>query len=257
LQVTLDRRFAKGLFLSTAYTYSKCLDIGSNDGAGGRIDEFTRLANYGPCDMDIRHNFSVNYIYQIPGVTGHGAVDNLITRALLDGWQLSGLTAFRSGGPGTPGFNTSGISGVMLTGSGAVGARAKLVGDPTQGTSEDPYNRLNAAAFAPPTRPSLGLESGRNFLFGPGINNWDMALQKSFRVREGAHVEFRVDAFNVFNHTQFSGVNGAANFKSMTDPTVLNLPYDASGKLVNKTGFGTVSGVRSPRVLQLMARFVF
>lgn len=133
----------------------------------------------------------------------------------------------------------------------------KLVGVPTEGTSDDPYNRLNAAAFAPPTRPSIGIESPVNYFVRPGINNWDMSLQKNFPVTERTHLEFRVDAFNVFNHTQFNGLNSTINFKSYTDATVMNLPYDENGNLVNKTGFGTVSGVRSPRVVQLVARFAF
>jgi hypothetical protein len=257
LQITVDRRFAKGLFLGTSYTWGKCLTIASSDGDGGRIDDLTRLANYGPCSYDVTQNFTFNYIYQIPGVTGHGSLDNAVTRAILDGWQVSGISVFRTGQPMTPGFSISGVSGVMLTGSGAVGARVKLVGDPTAGTSDDPYNRLTAAAFAPPTRPSLGLESPVNFVRGPGWNNWDMSLQRNVNVTEKTRLEFRVDAFNVFNHTQFSGLNSTINFKSYTDATVMNLPYDASGNLVNKTGFGTVSGSRSPRVLQLVARFVF
>ncbi len=257
LQIKLDRRFAKGLFLGTAYTWGKCLTVASSDGDGGRIDDLTRLANYGPCSYDVRQNFTFNYIYEIPGVTGHGGLDNVVTRAILNDWQVSGITVFRTGQPMTPGFSISGVSGVMLTGSGAVGPRVKLIGDPTAGTSDDPYNRLNAAAFAPPTRPSLGLESPVNFVTGPGWNNWDMSLQRDVNLTEKARLEFRVDAFNVFNHTQFSGYNATVNFKSLTDPTVVNLPYNSSGALVNKTGFGTVSGVRSPRVLQLMARLVF
>jgi len=152
LQVTLDRRFAKGLFLGTAYTLSKCLTIASTDGDAGRIDNLTRVANYGPCSYDVHQNFTFNYVYQLPGITGHRGLDNKITRAVLNGWQVSGITVFRDATPITPGYSISGVSGVMLTGTGAFGARVKLVGDPTAGTSNDPYNRLNAAAFAPPTR---------------------------------------------------------------------------------------------------------
>ena len=56
----------KGLFLGVSYTYSKCLDVGSNDGSQLRIDGLDRIANYGNCDFDIRHNLIFNYVYPIP-----------------------------------------------------------------------------------------------------------------------------------------------------------------------------------------------
>jgi hypothetical protein len=257
LQVTVDRRFAKGAFLGVAYTWGKCLTMADNDGAGGRIDNLTKLADYGPCGYDVRQTFATNYVYKLPGVTGHGSLDNMFTRALLNGWQLSGVTTFANGTPLTPGYSISGVSNANLTGTGAFGSRVKLVGNPLSSTSSAPYDRLNAAAFLPPTRPSLGLESGVNYIVQPGINDWDLSLQKNFPVKERAHLEFRVDAFNVFNHTQFNGLNATLNYGSYGSTTPTNLPYNASGVLVNKTGFGTVSGVRYPRILQLVARFVF
>ncbi len=88
-----------------------------------------------------------------------------------------------------------------------------------------------------------------------------MSLQKNFFLTERAHFQFRVEAFNVFNHTQYSGLYSGVNYTcggvNCATYTVTNLPYDSSGKLVNKTGFGAVSGVRSPRIVQLVARFVF
>jgi hypothetical protein len=67
----------------------------------------------------------------------------------------------------------------------------------------------------------------------------------------------RGEAFNIFNHTQFSGVNRSLTFSSLTNPVPTNLPYNSSGQLVNINGFGSISGVRSARVLQLVAKFVF
>jgi hypothetical protein len=61
----------------------------------------------------------------------------------------------------------------------------------------------------------------------------------------------------VLNTVNFTGINNVINFKSLTDPTITNLPYDASGKLVNKFGVGTVSAVAPARQLQLMTRFTF
>ncbi|MEP6913477.1 MAG: hypothetical protein ABI923_12020, partial [bacterium] len=123
----------------------------------------------------------------------------------------------------------------------------------------DPYRQLNAAVFSAQLPGSFGLESGRNYMVGPGINNVDLSLQKSFPFDEKRRLELRVDAFNALNHTQFSGVNSNLNFSSLSNLTPTNLPYDANGNFVfaNRNGFGTVSGVRDPRILQMVARFVF
>jgi hypothetical protein len=129
----------------------------------------------------------------------------------------------------------------------------------TLGNSGDPYRQLTAAAFTPPVPNSLGLESGRNYLVGPGINNFDLTVSKSFSITEGSKLELRVDAFNVFNHTQFSGVNATLNVTSITNYTPTNLPYDANGNFIfaNRNGFGTINGARDPRILQLVARLTF
>jgi hypothetical protein len=71
----------------------------------------------------------------------------------------------------------------------------------------------------------------------------------------GFMLQFRADAFNVLNHTQFSGVNSTLNFNASLHPT--NLPYDAAGNLVNATGFGTINGARDPRIVQLVMRLQF
>ncbi len=258
LQVTLNRRFAEGLFFGASYTWSKCLDFGSNDGSSLRSDDRTREANYGPCDYDVRHNLAVNYVYALPGVSKVRArlVNNPVTRALFDGWQISGTTRFRTGMPFTPSYNVPGYSGVNFTGTPDYGARVKLAGDPHAGTTSDPYNRLNPAAFAPPSVGSIGMETGRNYLNTPGVNNWDMSLQKTVTIKGNVRMELRVDAFNVFNHPQFSGINSTVSFASLANPTVTNPGRRADGS-ENRGGFGTVSGVRPARILQTVVRLRF
>ena len=258
LQVKLDRRFAKGLFLGVAYTWSKCMDEGDDEGTSHRIDGFNRLANYGPCGFDLRQNLIFNYVYALPGASSLGSLNNRLTRAAFNGWQLSGTTQLRNGtAAAAPSFSVPGVSNsTNLTGSPDFSARIKLIGNPSLATTDSPYNRLNPAAFAPASVGSIGLESSRNFLQNPGVNDWDMSLERNVHLTERAHLEFRVDAFNVFNHTQFSGINSGINFRSLADPTVTNLPYD-HGNLVNKNGFGTVNGVRPARILQTVVRLVF
>ncbi|MBO0860430.1 MAG: TonB-dependent receptor [Chloracidobacterium sp.] len=258
LQVGLNRRFAKGLFFGLAYTWSKALATVTNDGDFIRIDGNTRLANYGPAGFDRRHNVSINYIYDLPNIAMRfGGANNKLTRAIFGGWQLSGITRFQSGNPYGVGFSIPNISNQNITGSYTEGARVKLISDPLQGTSDDPYHRLNPAAFTAPAVGSIGLDAPVNYLVTPGVNNWDMSLQKSFSIKEGVRVQLRADAFNVFNHTQFSGINSTINFSSLTNPTPTNLPFNADGALRDKNGFGAVSGARDPRIMQLVVRVQF
>jgi hypothetical protein len=257
LQVGLNRRFAKGLFFGLAYTWSKALATVTNDGDFIRIDGNTRLANYGPAGFDRRHSFSINYIYELPNIARRFGADNKFTRAAFDGWQISGITRFQSGNPYGVGFSINGINNQNITGSYTEPARVKLIGDPYQGTSDDPYRRLNPAAFVAPAVGSIGLDAPTNYLTTPGINNWDLTLQKTISIKEDVRIQLRADAFNVFNHTQFSGVNSTINFRSLTDSTPTNLPFNANGSVNNINGFGSVNGARDPRIMQLVLRLQF
>ncbi|MBV9081845.1 MAG: hypothetical protein JOZ62_04155, partial [Acidobacteriaceae bacterium] len=147
----------------------------------------------------------------------------------------------------------AGYGNAQLTGSPDFGARLRIAGNPYSGTSDSPYNRLNAAAFLPPQPGSLGLESGINYLRNPGLDNWDLSVQRSIPFGEKLHVELRADAFNVFNHPQFNGINSSVSFASPTSTA----PVPSSLFPNNINGFGTVTGTAPPRIMQLMVRVVF
>jgi len=256
LQVNLNRRFAKGLFFGVAYTFSKCMDVGDSDGSYQRIDQYNHLANYARCGFNVTHNFAANYVYNFPNVPR--AISNPLTKAMFNDWQISGFTSFISGQPVGVGFSIPNIGSPQITGSYTEGPRVALTGQPVTTGSSNPYDRINPAAFTIPPVGSIGLDSPRYLLTGPGVNDWDMSLLKGIPLHESVTLQLRFDAFNVFNHTQFSGYNATINFTSRTDPTPTNLPYDSSGNLVNaKNGFGAISAVRPPRIMQLVARFVF
>ena len=76
-------------------------------------------------------------------------------------------------------------------------------------------------------------------------------------IAHGAKFEIRFDIFNALDTVQFTTVNNTVNFRSLTDPTITNLPYDAQGNLVQRNGFGTISGVAPPRTLQIVTRVTF
>ena len=82
------------------------------------------------------------------------------------------------------------------------------------------------------------------------VNNWDMTLAKIFKVKEKYQFVFRAEAYNIWNHTQFSGINSTLTFASITNPTPTNLYLKADGTLNNINGFGTVNGARDPRIIQ-------
>jgi len=254
LQAGVTRRFDKNYMFSAFYVWSKALTINNDDFTAGwpfSTDDATiRHYDYSYANFDRPHNFVLNAIYRTPhfkdGVTG----------VLTNDWQISGVYRYTSGRPYGVGFSIPGISNINLTGS-DYGARVVVTCNPGSGSSNDPYKQLDTSCFAPPQPGSKGDESARFFLHGPAQNNVDMSLSKQFAVYKEVKFELRLDAFNALNHTQFTGVNATANFASLTDHTITNLPYNAAGVLVNKNGFGTINGVNIPRTLQLVTRVTF
>ena len=272
LQINLTRRAAKGLFFGAAYTWSKALTTAQADTTWVRADQFTRQAEYGPANFDRRQVFALNYVYNTPSVKG-----NRVVGAFVNGWQLSGVTQMLTGQPFTPGFNIAGAGSQNITGNYIASGNTQESGrlrmvpgcNPYTG-SDDPFNRLNASCFLPPLPGSLGLESGINSLYAPGLIDFDMSLQKEIAIKERVHFQFRVDAFNVFNHPNFtrdgtnSGLNTTLNFTGYPNPVLANnaTPYNAAGQLVNVTGFGAVTVptpgfLGSARILQTLIRISF
>ena len=272
LQMSAQRRAAKGLFMGVSYTWSKALASSLSGGAGDnsfvRPDQFNRLANYAPASFDRRQILSINYVYTLPKMDR----GNAFTRVFTDGWQISGITQVETGSPFTPGFSIAGAGNQNITGSNSEGGRIGVVkGCDMYTHSGDPFTSLNPACFFAPSPGSLGLESGVNFLYGPKVVNFDSSIQKEFAVKEKVRIQLRVDAFNVFNHTNFSGYNGTLNFQAypQSGGIVNGLPAVATNALgrnpngaVNLTGFGTPTQVGPgalgyARILQTVLRVTF
>jgi Carboxypeptidase regulatory-like domain/TonB-dependent Receptor Plug Domain len=276
LQVQVQRRAARGLFVGLAYTWSKAMATSlsgqdanrTNDNSFVRPDQYNRLANYAPAGFDRRQVLAINYVYSTPRMP----VGNAFTRLFTDGWQVSGVTQALTGTPFTPGFSISGAGNQNITGSNTEGARIGVVkGCDPYTHSSDPFNRLNPACFFAPSPGSIGLESGINYLTGPGAVNFDIAVQKQFAVKERVRFQLRLDMFNAFNHTNFSGYNATLNFNSYPNvngvisglPTITStaLGRNANGTF-NVTGFGTVTQVGPgalgySRILQTLLRVTF
>lgn len=254
LQISLNHNFAHGLQFGFAYTYGKALGTSSADGDYNRIDKLERFANYGPLSFDRRHTVAINYVYQIPSrFTSHAFL-----HSTLDGWQVSGITRMQTGTPYEVGFSLAGYNNQNLTGSYTEPPRVQIAGDPLNGTSDSPYNRLSTAGFAPPPVGNIGIGEGRNPFTGPGINQTDLSLSKFFAIKEHFNIQLRADAFNFANHTQFSGINSTINFSGTPgNYKVTNAYLNPDGSLNNINGFGIISGARDPRIVQLAVRVSF
>ncbi len=210
LQVS-GRRNAKGLQLTLAYTYSHSIDNSSDRYDSAFVNSYDLSGNRSNSSFDQRHIFTVSYIYNLP-IFQHSTG---VKGSLLGGWQLSGITTAQTGEPftvvngGT--YDNAGVGNNVGSGS-----FADLVGDPHAGipkfapvnNTTIPYGPLlyNPGAYAQPTGLTFG-DSGRNSLMGPGRVNFDMGLFKHFKIKESLAVEFRAEAFNLFNHPQWTGVN--------------------------------------------------
>jgi hypothetical protein len=237
LQLDINSQVGKDLFLRAFYTYSKTIDPGTGSNGGQDLQNVSNpylgwRYDEGPGGYDRTHNAVVNFIYDIP-IFRHS--DSRLLRTTVGGWQVSGIVTLESGIPLNIGL--SGAQG----GNGLPNAtnRPNLVGpvsypSTVSPTAQQVIQYINPAAFADPTIGAFG-NLGHNALRGPGRDNWNLSLFKSFVFSEsrGSRLEFRVETFNIWNHTQFNQVStnfGASNFGQYTsafDPRILQLGLKA------------------------------
>jgi len=245
LQIQANRRFTHGLQFGVAYTYSKSKDYTSGNetgtGANMRIPTYQdpRTWSYGLSSFDQTHVAVVNYTWELPKASS--LWDAGIIRAICDDWMLSGITAFTSGTPATVSYTLT--DNADITGGGD-GGRAVLTGDPLLPRSDRTMLRwFNTSVFARPAKGDAG-NAAKDIIRLPGVNNWDITLFKRIPLKSARrNLQLRWEVYNVFNHTQFNGVDTTARF-------------DASGNQVNPT-FGQVTSTRAPRVMQGAIRFMF
>ena len=268
------KRTVGALQLSASYTYSHSIDDASSAGDTSFLNSYDLAANRASSNFDQRHVFTLSYIYDLPFFrTGAG-----LTRTLLGGWQWSGITAIQTG---TPYSVTNAGDGIAVPADNAgvangtgTGSRPDLIGNPNAGVGNGTANLggtqfgplyANPAAFAAPQGLTFG-DAGRNIVRNPRQTNFDMAIYKQFRVRESMSLQFRAEAFNVFNHTEFAYVGGDAGSAGNNSPI---------GSFTNSVGCyaGPNNSANDPsclggglfrpalaheaRILQLALKFIF
>jgi Carboxypeptidase regulatory-like domain/TonB-dependent Receptor Plug Domain len=217
LATSLRHAFSHGFFLSASYTLSHGLS--ENRGSSifaqgtGTQDVYHPNADYGDTNLDVRHVSGISYIWNIPGLRNPG----LLTRTLLSGWSYVGMTSLRSGYALDPGLSVS---------NQGLATRPNLVAPITQAKLRK--NWFSTASFAAPAPGFFG-NAGTGIIRGPRLIDFDMALYKDFRVYEQQNLQFRAEAFNTFNHTNFNAVTtslGSGTFGQVTsalDPRIMEL----------------------------------
>jgi hypothetical protein len=233
LEVTL-RHVSRRAQILAGYTYSKSLDISSS--IADELVPGDDHRTYGLSAFDIEHSFVGSFNYNLP-------VDQLLRREsrLTEGWMVSGITRFSTGFPVTMqnssdnsllGTRPNGVNPFVVDLPQVQRGSLELNHSPRNGK---PY--FNTALFGLQPLGQVGNTAPRYF-FGPGIDNFDLALQKFVHLSESTRVECRVEAFNAFNHAQFFG------------STVVNGD-------VNSTAFGQINSATSPRLIQAALKFIF
>jgi hypothetical protein len=224
LQVVLTRRFAHGFTLMANYTWSKSIDIASDDQLNPTVVSFVDSNNLkmdrALSDFDTPYRFVVSYLWELPPVKRWG----LAGKELLSGWQVNGITEVRSGGP----VNIT--SNIDSNFDGNSTDRPDLEGNPKldTGRSRDALlaQYFNTAAF----HAAAGLygTAGRNLVRGPGLVNWDFSAFKHFPITDTKSLQFRAEIFNLFNEVNLGSPNA-----TLTSPS-----------------FGRILSAGSPRIVQ-------
>jgi hypothetical protein len=229
LQLTMDKRFSKGLTFQANYTWAKSIDFGS--GGGTQWPSLTPgYYGYdrGLSDFHHKHRFVTSGLWELPAFRGKPAV----MKWVLGGWQPSGSLILQSAAA----FSVQAGRENSLT---TFGNRARQVGDPSRSARTD-SNRdrvlewFNTKAFDHAPTGTYG-NSGRNIVFGPGLASVDFSMAKYFPLTEKLKVQFRSEFFNLLNHTNLNEPNS-----TLTAGT-----------------YGRITSALDPRILQFGLKLMF
>ena len=216
LQVQARRRFSNNLSSTVAYTWSKVMDVADTWTTPVNPDLNYNSRDYGPAGFDRRQNISVSWVYTLPHFASHW--NNGVARQALNGWELSGIASFISGAP--TGINYSFATATNITGASGVGvdSRVDLSCNPNLGFGNTNFYRaFNTSCIHAPTLAELGIGNASLYPFvGPGTENFDMSVFKTFLLGsdQARRLQFRLEAYNALNHSQFTGVDNNALFNA-------------------------------------------
>jgi len=216
----IERRFHNGFSFLGAYTWSHSFDYGgtTSDTDVTAQNPYNLTAEYGASNFDVRQRVSASYIYELPFGRGKSWVTQPgAARAILGGWQLSGVTSFQTGLPFTP------ILGYDPTNTGTTARPNVIAGAAFYPSNQGPSDWFNNSAFVAPPAYTYG-KSGRDILRGPQQFNSDVGLLRSGTFKERVTLQFSAQAFNVFNTPQFGlpnntvGVSTTGKITTVVNP---------------------------------------
>jgi hypothetical protein len=237
LQTGVSRRFARSLALEAFYTWSKSIDTVSAISDLDKLNVFNPLDPFGNravSDFDLRHRITASAVWQPGFRTDSGWVNHAV-----NGWQAAFLAAAQNGAPFSI-VSSNNLSDDYETNQSQV--LAVLVGRPalTDGAKGTRLAKwFDTRAFAATPNNSFGT-APRNLLHGPGLVTFDLALSRSFKVRERVAVQYRAEFFNALNHANFYLPNNYAGRAGIPNPD-----------------FGRITKALDPRIVQMALRFTF
>jgi hypothetical protein len=250
LQASLERRLTRGLQFEIAYTYSKSIDDASSfENAlkpicNGVLNTFG--CNRALSLFDARQRLVLSYLWELPVPKYDGAKGRL-----LDDWAVSGITSFQSGFPivmrSTNDFELENDTSGFEAPGRPVQVAPKQFSNPRSGYY---FCGPNVSSCFLQNAPLGSLGGSRVLCCGPGINNFDLSVQKLLSVGEGKHFEFRAEFFNVFNHAQFLNPDGNISDANV-DPNTGLVSTQPPGD------FGKLKHTRDPREIQFALKFAF
>ena len=225
LLFNLEKRFSRGFTILANYTWSKLMD---DYGPSGTTNPFNRRFDYGISNDDVPHVVHFSGLWQIPRANVHGPADRI-----LNGWELTAITLWRSGFPFTV---TSGVdnsfSGVGLDRADFLGGQPSL--DPGRPHGQLIANYFDTTLFARNAVGTFGNE-GKGILRAPGMFDTDLGLLKNTKITERLSTQFRAEFFNAFNNVNFNGPSSS----------------------LSSSSFGRITSAGDPRILQFALKLSF
>ncbi len=241
-------RMRKGLTILSALTLSRTEDNGAQslENSNGNFpapQDFRNLdADFGLSNYHQPYNNTTSFVWSLPFGKGHRWAANVspLVEALIGGWQLAGINSVFAGEPVTFTYAPAAtfiVSGIAQDFRGANNYRPNVTCDPyAQGGAQTITNWFDRACVSVPTDPSQPFGNAkRNVVHGPGFQQFDLAASKQVALGGTARVELRLEAFNLFNRTNFRAPNGVRSANA----------------------FGTITSTYDPRQLQLGVKFLW
>jgi hypothetical protein len=204
LELKLEQRYSNGLNFLLAYSWSKSIDESTNDqgGGDGADNPFNLASMRGLSNLDVGHRLVLSGGWEIPVGKGRAHLSSMPAagNAVLGGWQLGGIFTTQGGFPFTPSMSSDPANVAF-----SYARRPDVVG--TGKVDSCTAERcFNIADFKVPAPYTIG-NAGRNILRGPAFTNVDLSIFKNFTFTERIYLQFRAEAFNALNHTQFNNPN--------------------------------------------------